>query len=357
MADAAAQSTLMKQYARRITLALRLAAAAAAALSCDGASPGKSRPNDSASTNRGAFRVALLTPGPISDRAWNGGAYDGLLAIRDSLGAQISHVQTKTPAEFEENFRQYGAQGYDLVIGHGFEFQDAAVRVAPEFPKTLYITTSGNTVRSNVAGIQFAFEEASYLAGMLAAGTTKTGTIGAIGGTELPPVKRSFAAYAAGARSLKPGLNVLISYIGNWDDVGAGKEQALAQITRKADVIFQNADAAGLGVFQAARESRASYVIGANADQNAVAPEVTLGSVVIDLRHAFLLVAQQVKSHTFVPSVVSLGVRDNVVRLVMNPALESRVSPATRAAIDSVQRRLFDGSLRLNDSTGMPASQ
>ena len=212
-------------------------------------------------------------------------------------------------------------------------------------------------MRKNVAGIQFAFEEASYLAGILAAGVTKSGVIGAIGGTELPPVKRSFAAYSAGARSLKPTVNVLISYVGNWDDVSAGKEQALAQIGRKSDVIFQNADAAGLGVFQAVRESRSAFVIGANSDQNAVAPEVTLGSVVIDLRHAFLLVARQVKTHTFEPRVVSLGVRENVVRLVLNPALQPGVSPATRAVIDSVQRRLFDGSLRLIDSTGMPASQ
>src|SRR5215212_4213862 len=262
------------------------------------------------------FRVALLTPGPISDRSWNGGAYDGLIAIRDSLGAQISHVKTKTPAEFEENFRQYGAQGYDLVIGHGFEFQDAAVRVGPEFPKTVYITTSGNTVRANVAGIQFAFEEASYLAGILAAGMTKSGAIGAIGGTELPPVKRSFAAYAAGARSSNPKIRVVVSYVGNWDDVSAGKEQAIAQISRKSDVLFQNADAAGLGVFQAARESGATYVIGSNSDQNAVAPEVTLGSVVIDLRHAFLLVASEIKERRFTPRVVSLGIHENVVRLV-----------------------------------------
>src|SRR5687768_15986819 len=116
-----------------------------------------------------SFKVALLTPGPISDQSWNGGAYAGLLRIRDSLGATISHIQTKTPAEFEENFRQYGAQGYQLVIGHGFEFQDAAVRVAPEHPRTVYLTTSGNTVRDNVAGINFAFEEASYLAGLVAA--------------------------------------------------------------------------------------------------------------------------------------------------------------------------------------------
>src|SRR5690606_19371784 len=71
-----------------------------------------------------AFRVALLTPGPISDQSWNAAAYEGLNRIRDSLGAMVRHVQTRTPADFEENFRQYGAQGYDLVIGHGFEFQD-----------------------------------------------------------------------------------------------------------------------------------------------------------------------------------------------------------------------------------------
>jgi len=323
----------------------------AALLACAGGEGEQSNAKDSGSNAR-RLRVALLTPGPISDRSWNGGAYDGLMAIRDSLSAQVSHVQTKTPAEFEENFRQYGAQGYDLVIGHGFEFQDAAVRVAPEFPKTIYITTSGNTVRANVAGIQFAFEEASYLAGILAAGLTKSGNIGAIGGAELPPVKRSFEAYAAGAHSARRGINVVVSYIGNWDDVSAGKEQALAQIGRRTDVIFQNADAAGLGVFQAARESGSTYVIGANADQNAVAPEVTLGSVVIDLRHAFLLVAREIQDGQFRTRVVSLGVRDNVVRLVLNPVLEARIPAATRAAIDSVQRRLFDGSLRLVDSTG-----
>jgi basic membrane lipoprotein Med (substrate-binding protein (PBP1-ABC) superfamily) len=219
-----------------------------------------------------AFRVALLTPGPISDQSWNGGAYAGLTRIRDSLGAQVSHIQTKTPAEFEENFRQYGAQGYSLVFGHGFEFQDAAERVAPEFPKTLYVTTSGNRVGANLAGMEFSFEEASYLAGMVAGRMTRSNTIGVIGGTELPPVRRSFTAFAAGAQHVNPQVRVLTSYLGNWDDVSAGKEQALAQIGRGADVIFQNADAAGLGVFNAARESQGVYVFGSNSDQNAVAP-------------------------------------------------------------------------------------
>jgi len=289
----------------------------------------------------------LLTPGPISDQSWNGGAYQGLMRIRDSIGAQVSHIQTKTPAEFEENFRQYGSQGYTLVFGHGFEFQDAAERVAPEFPKTVYITTSGNRLGANLAGIEFSFEEASYLAGMIAGTMTRSGTIGVIGGTELPPVRRSFEAFAAGARRNRPGVNVVTSYIGNWDDVSAGKEQALAQIGRGVDVIFQNADAAGLGIFNAARESRGVYVFGSNSDQNNVAPAVTLGSVVIDLPHAFLTVAREVKDGTFKPRVIALGGRSDVVKLVMNPALRSRVPAATLAAVDSVRQAIDAGAFKV----------
>ena len=334
----------MTRHACRIAITAPLVAATVAVLSCSTSSPQNSKSADTGASSRSTFRVALLTPGPISDRAWNGSAYDGLVAVRDSLGAQISHVQTKTPAEFEENFRQYGAQGYDLVIGHGFEYQDAAVRVAPDFPRTLYVTTSGNTVRQNVAGIQFAFEEASYLAGVLAANMTKTGVIGAIGGTELPPVKRSFTAFAAGARSVKPGLNVIISYVGNWEDVSAGKEQALAQIARKSDVIFQNADAAGLGVFQAARERSGVYVIGSNSDQNHVAPQVTLGSVVIDLPRAFLEVAREVKAGGFQPRVVTFDAKSDVVRLVINPVLRSKIPAAALAQIDTVTSRIHAGT-------------
>src|SRR5207245_478144 len=84
------------------------------------------------------FRVALLTPGPISDAGWNAGAYEGLLRIRDSLGAEVSQVETKTPAEFEEAFRDYARRGYSLVFGHGFEFQDAAARVGAEYPNTIF---------------------------------------------------------------------------------------------------------------------------------------------------------------------------------------------------------------------------
>ena len=319
--------------------------AAAIALSACGKAD-RARPESTGAVANGApgFRVALLTPGPISDQSWNGGAYQGLMRIRDSLGATVSHIQTKTPAEFEEQFRQYGAQGYDLVFGHGFEFQDAAKRVGPDFPKTIYVTTSGSTSGTNVAGIEFAFADASYLAGMVAGSMTKTNVLGVIGGTELPPVKESFTAFARGAKAVNPRVAVLTSYVGNWDDVSAGKEQALAQIGRNADVIFQNADAAGLGVFQAARETKKALVIGSNSNQNGVAPEITIGSVVIDLPHAFLTVAREVKEKRFKPRVIRLGSESDVITLVLNPALQSRIPPATLHAVDSARAASHAGT-------------
>ena len=289
------------------------------------------------------FRVALLTPGPISDQSWNGGAYQGLLRIRDSLGASVSHIQTKTPAEFEEQFREYGSQGYDLVFGHGFEFQDAAKRVGPDFPRTTFVVTSGTSVGANVAGIEFGFADASYLAGMLAGAMTKSDVIGEIGGTELPPVRESFTAFARGAQAVNPKVTVLTSYIGNWDDVSAGREQALAQIGRNADVIFQNADAAGLGVFRAARETKKALVVGSNSDQNGVAPEITIASVVINLPHAFLTVAREVRTHTFKPRVIKLGTESDVVTLVINPAFRSHIPSATLHTVDSVRTELVAG--------------
>lgn len=334
-------STVVHSAGQRRTAATMLAALLLLAACSDGEA------NRQASLNRDttatSFRVALLTPGPISDQSWNGGAYQGLLRIRDSLGASVSHIQTKTPAEFEEQFRQYGSQGYDLVFGHGFEFQDAAKRVGPEYPRTVYIVTSGSTVGGNVAGIEFAFADASYLAGLLAGAMTKSNVIGVIGGTELPPVRESFTAFSRGAKAINPGVTVLTSYIGNWDDVSAGREQALAQISRSADVIFQNADAAGLGVFRAAREARTTLVIGSNANQNAVAPEITIASVVIDLPHAFLTVAREVRSGTFRPRVIKLGTESDVVTLVINPAFRSRIPPTTMRAVDSVRAELAAG--------------
>jgi basic membrane lipoprotein Med (substrate-binding protein (PBP1-ABC) superfamily) len=170
---------------------------------------------------------------------------------------------------------------------------------------------------------------------MIAGAITKSNKIGLIAGTELPPVKASFVAFERGAKSVNPKVSVITSYLGNWEDVSAGKEQALAQIAQGVDMIFQNADAAGLGVFQAAREKKI-LAFGTNADQNSVAPDVIVASVVIDLPKAFLMLAREVQAGAFTGRVITHGVSDDVVRLVVNPTMRDRVPAAAMSAVDSV---------------------
>src|SRR5262249_931348 len=270
------------------------------------------------------FRVALLTPGPVSDAGWNALAYEGLIKIRETMHAEVSQIETKTPAEFEEAFRDYASRGFQLVFGHGFEFQDAAARVGADFPQTVFITTSGSTVRNNVAPMRFLLEEATYLMGMMSALVSKTGKAGAVGGIEIPPLKSTFMAFEAGAKSVRPDFQVVTSYIGNWEDVGAAKQATVALINQGCDLIIPNRDAANLGAFQAAQEKKV-LIFGTNKNQNEVAPDVVLASGVIDIPTAFIEVAQAVQQHTFRGEIIRLGMKDGVITLVYNPTLRDRL--------------------------------
>jgi len=290
------------------------------------------------------FRVALLTPGPISDAGWNALAYEGLLKIKEQTHAEISQAETKTPADFEEAFRDYASRGFQLVFGHGFEFQDAAAKVGADFPQTVFVTTSGSTVRPNVAPMRFLLEEATYLMGMISALVSKTGKAGAVGGVEIPPLKSTFMAFEAGAKSVRPDFQVVTSYIGNWEDVGAAKQAAVALINQGCDMIIPNADAANLGAFQAAREKKV-FIFGTNKNQTEVAPDVVLASGVIDIPTAFVQVAQAVQQHTFRGKIIRLGMKDGVITLVYNPALQDRLSPQAHARIDAARQQIISGTL------------
>ncbi|HVM94901.1 MAG TPA: BMP family protein, partial [Candidatus Acidoferrales bacterium] len=282
------------------------------------------------------FKVALLSPGPVSDAGWNALAYEGLLAIRDQLGAEVSQIQTKTPAEFEEGFRDFARRDYQLVFGHGFEFQDAAAAVAPDFPGTVFITTSGNTVRKNVAPIRFLLEEATFLEGMLAASLSKSGKAGVIGGMEIPSVKSTILAFEAGARSVRPDFKVVTTYVGNWEDVGAAKAAALALVQQGSDFLFHNADAAGLGVFQAAQQSHV-YAFGSNKNQNDVAPDAVIASATIDIPQAFVQIAQEVKGGHFEGRIERKGMKDGVVAFVVNPRLADKIPADVKTKLEQTR--------------------
>jgi len=181
-------------------------------------------------TQQHSLRVGLITPGSVADAAWNSGAYAGLQRIHDSLGLGVSHVEARTPAEQDEALRTYAAQGYDLVFAHGFEFQGAAERVSMQYPKTVFIVTSGSRAEGNVSPLIFKLEDASYLAGMVAGGLTRSNILGFVGGIELPPIKAAYEGWVNGAKAVNPKIESRKIYLNSFDDAAAGREAALALI-------------------------------------------------------------------------------------------------------------------------------
>jgi basic membrane protein A len=275
------------------------------------------------------FSVALLTPGSIADGGWNAGAYAGLEQIRDVLGAEISHVETRTPVQFEESFRDYANRGYDLVFGHGFEYQDAAALVAAEFPDTIFVTTSGNTVLANLAPMVFELEQATYLCGYLAGRMTDTGKLGMIGGVNMPSIKSTFIAFVAGAEAARPDVVVGEVFLGNFDDTAAAREAALALLDEQADFLIHQANEAGRGVFQAVSEralaGQVAFAFGTNRNQNAMAPDVVIASATLDIPSALLEVARRVRDGEFVAEPIRLGMAQDIVRLEFNDRLLDRI--------------------------------
>jgi basic membrane lipoprotein Med (substrate-binding protein (PBP1-ABC) superfamily) len=269
--------------------------------------------------------------------------------LRDSMGAEVSHQQTRTPAEFDEAFLSYAGEGYDLIFAHGFEYQDAAIRAGEQFPDLTIVVSGGGRVSANVVPLIYRLEEATYLAGMAAAGMSRTGVLGMVGGVAIPPVQGTFRAFEAGARAVNPDAQILESFIGNWDDVAAAKEAALAQLGRGADVIMHNTDAASFGVFQAVREAvaggRVAWAIGTNADQNAVAPDVILGSAVIRIPQSFLETARAWQAGGFGGSPVYAGSGDRVIDFVPNPEIVARIPGDLLVRIDEAKAQISAGEL------------
>jgi len=295
----------------------------------------------------GAFRVGLLTPGSIRDAGWNQSAYEGLERIHEELGAEIAHQVTRTPQQFEEGFRALAVQGFDLVFGHGFEFQDAAAKVGAEYPETVFITTSGATIRANVAPIVFELEQATYVLGYLGALTSRAGRLAAVGGVEVPSVASTFMAFEAGAKAARSETRVSISYIGSWTDVSAAREATLAPIAEGADVLIHNLNEAARGFFQAVRDSNGVRAFGTNRNQNALAPESVLASATIDIPRALLLVAGEVESGKFRARSIRFGLSDGVIRIEWNQALLSQVPEGARRAADALVEKIERGTLEV----------
>jgi basic membrane lipoprotein Med (substrate-binding protein (PBP1-ABC) superfamily) len=291
------------------------------------------------------FRVAVLLTGPVSDDGWNASAWEGAERIRTELGAEVAKVESLDKSRFEENFREFAASGYNLIFGHAYEFQDAALRVAADFPGTTFVVIAGNTSAKNVGAVHFRLEEATYVLGALAARMSDTKLAGMIGGEEIPSLKPGFDGFANGARSVDPEFTVVAKYVGNWHDVALAREHAEALIEQGARFLFQNADKAGLGVFQAAEAREGVFAFGSNKDQNAVAPKAVLASAVLDVPAAYAKIAGQVKAGTYSPSATTMGVAEGVVSVVVNPQHAAALGGDVASFLADLERRISLGEI------------
>ena len=289
--------------------------------------------------------VALLLPGPINDMGWNASAYSGLMLIQDTYGAETSYTESVGQSDMEEVFRSYAAIGFDLVFGHGSQFTDAAIAVAAEFPDTMFVLINGNApTEPNLACVQVADEQQGFLMGAFAALMTESGTVGVIGGLEIPPITNAVNGFVAGANYIDPEIEVLSSMTGSFDDVNAAKETALAYIDQGADYVGAIANQAGLGSIEACEE-RGVYAIGANQDQFDISPESVVVSVMKEVPVAFDFAYKTFKDGDLMPQVYRLGVKEGVVFLSSFHDFEDFVPQEVKDRMDDVIAELAAGNI------------
>ena len=290
------------------------------------------------------LKVALLTPGPVSDAGWNALAYEGLMAIQTELKAKVNN-QEATDAGIRDAMRTYAQEGYQLIIGHGYEYNQVEAEVAEDFPKTVFVSSSGGMSGPNFGAFRFYLEQGFYLAGMMAAGMSKSGVVATVG-LDVPSIVSTFKGFEAGAKAVNPKIKIvrkMVSLPGN--DPAAYKQATMAAINEKADFIIHQANQGYQAVFNAAMEKGGVYVFGSNADQNANESGVVIGSAIIVSKPAFLELAKEVRDGTYKGSIKLIGMDKGAIDFVINPKLLDKVPQALLAKIDQAKADIEAGKL------------
>lgn len=292
-----------------------------------------------------AFKVALVINGSKTDGGWSQIAYDGLLKVEDKLDAEISVSENTKASDFEKVFRSYAKEGNNLIIGHGFEFGDAALAVADEFPDVMFVITSSTVTNGkNVGSVSNFNLQAGFLQGSLAALMTKTNVVGCIGGKEIPTIVKTLVGFDLGAKYVNPNIKVLSAVTGDGDDANKSKEQALSFISQGADVLMANANAAGRGVYVAAEE-KGVWAIASISGEFDTYTKGLIASTKVDMSTSIFQVAEKVKEGNYKAAAEMYGVKEGIVALVYSPKLETKIPKDVQDKIDDIKDKLKSGEI------------
>ncbi|HEX2978660.1 MAG TPA: BMP family protein [Anaerolineaceae bacterium] len=293
------------------------------------------------------LRIAMALPGPINDNDFNTVGYSGLKAACEEMGIEFTYVEKVADADVERVLRDFASRGYNLIFAHSFSFASAALAVAKDYPDlTFMVAGSGFELAPNMGSYDNPDYQGAYLAGMLAAGTSKTGVLGWVDGNPAPNMLANLHAFEAGAKEINPEVKVLHTFIGSWYDPPKSKEAAIAQVEQGADVL----SAQGVGVIDAAVEKKV-FVIGAMTDQNHLGPEVVLTSVTWDIQPVVKAMAEAVMNGTWESKTYQFGVKEGAVKLADFHGLDSNVPADIMQKVNDKMAAIKGGSFTVTLDT------
>lgn len=295
-------------------------------------------------TTNGKLKIGMVfDSGGRGDKSFNDSAYAGLERAQKELGVEISTADSKSEKDYETNLTSQAEAGYDVIIAVGLTQSNALTAVAPKFPNVKFAIVDAVVEGPNVRSLLFSEEQGSYLAGFVAAGTSKTGKIGFVGGKKIPLIEKFEAGYRAGALAANPKIEVLpAKYTESWDDSLLGKQSAASLFGSGADVVYHAAGRCGIGVIEAAKAS-GKFAIGVDSDQDDVAPGSVLTSMIKRVDVAVFNTIKDVQDGTFSGGSKTYDLKGDGVGLSEMKNTKDKIPADVLAKLAEVKQAIIDG--------------
>lgn len=302
-------------------------------------------------------KVVYLINGALGDNAFYDSGQRGMDRLAKEYGVETRTIETNFDAGQYEPALQAAVNYADIIFVISYGFEDQLKEYADKYPDKIFVNidTVVQNEKNTITSVDFIEEESAYLAGIAAAyATTDTSLpginsekiIGAVGGDVDPVVQAFIFAYTNGAKSVDPDITVETKYLGSWDDTAKGKQAALQLYDMGADVVFQVASAAGMGVLQAAGE-RNLYAIGVDTNQNDLVPGHVIASDIKDVGNAIYEVYKTIKEGTYKPGqVLQYGLASGGVDLDM-AAAKPVLPQDIQDKVNAVRQDIIDGKVKV----------
>lgn len=286
--------------------------------------------------------IGMITDtGGLGDQSFNDSAWDGLARAEKELGIERKVLESETADDYLPNLTSFAEENMDLIIGVGFLFNESMKTAAEQFPNQKFAIIDSVVDAPNVASLTFKEEEGSFLVGVIAGLTTKTNKIGFIGGMKFPLIEKFEYGFRAGVKAVNPNAEVFVNYADSFEDAAKGKEIALVQHEKGADVIYHAAGGVGVGLIEAAKE-KGFWAIGVDKDQSALAPKNVLCSMVKRVDNATFYVAKAVKEGKFEGKVYTYGLKEEGVGYSDKAG---NLSQELKDAAEKYKKAIIDGKI------------